>query len=432
MFRTRRFHVILLGCIALAALTSTGAEKRAYVIQNARVYTMAAAGTLERASVMIQDGKIAAVGATVKAPAGAQIIDGKGLEVYPGMVNAAGNIGLTEISSVDVTNDSAEQGNYKPQLLAFSAIHPASEHIPVARANGITTCLSAPGGGVIAGQATLIHLDGWTADEMALMKSAGMVMTFPSLGGRRGFRGMGVARAPAPSFAEARRNYENQVRELTEWLERARHYGKARQADPATAADLQLEALVPVVEGRLPVFLIADSARDIRNAVEFAKKEKLKVVLYSGPEVVQTADLLKKENLPVIVGPVVRLPGREDDPYDAPFTVPRDLAKAGVKFAIASTGSSDIRNLPYEAGYAQGFGLSHEDALRSITRNPAEILGIGDKIGSIEAGKIADLVVTNGDLLEMRTQVRYVFIAGRPVSLETRHTRLYQQYMARP
>ncbi len=363
-------------------------------------------------------------------PAGARIIEAGGLELYPGMIDAWGNIGLTEIGAVDVTNDYVEQGNYKPQLLAFSAINAASEHFPIARVNGITAGLSAPAGGTVAGQAVLLHLDGWTVDEMTILKSAGMVLNYPSLEPRRGFRGMGGGQPP--TFSETKKGYENSVRELAEWLAKARHYARARQSDPATALDVKLEALVPVVAGRSTVFVAADTARDIRNAVEFAKKENLKIVLQGGREAPAVAELLRKENVPVILGSIIALPAREDDPYDVRFTAPRDLARAGVKFALSAGGSTETRNLPYEAGFAQAYGLPHEDALRAVTLSPAEILGVADRIGSIERGKVADLVLTDGDLLELRTQVKRLFIAGREVKLETRHTRLYQQYLARP
>jgi imidazolonepropionase-like amidohydrolase len=431
---TRKYRSVLAAAVAPLVLFAVagGAQTPSWVIRNARVHTLSKAGTLERASIVVQDGKIAAVGTAVRAPAGAQVIEGTGLEVYPGMVNAWSNIGLTEISAVDVTNDYNEQGNYKPQLLAFSAINAASDHIPVARVNGVTSSLSAPAGGVIAGQPVLIHLDGWTVDEMALLKSAGMVMNYPSLeGGRRRFGGMGAPRQPT-SFAETRRNYETAVRELSEWLQKARHYAFARQSNPQTETDRQLEALVPVVSGRSTVFMSADTARDIRNAVEFGKKEKLRIVIQGGRESARVADLLSKENVPVILGSIVELPTREDDPYDARFTVARDLAKAGVKFALTSPSSSEVRNLPYEAGFAQAYGLAHAEALRAVTLAPAEILGVADRIGSIEPGKVADLVVTDGDLLELRTQVKRLFIAGRDVQLDTRHTRLYKQYLARP
>ncbi len=430
MARLIHFIVFAATVVLAISLALAGAQAPAWVIRNARVHTLSSAGTIEHASVVIRDGRIAAVGTSVNVPAGAQVVEGKGFEVYPGMVNAWSDIGLTEIGAVDVMNDANEQGSYKPQLLAFTAVNAASEHIPVARVNGITTSISAPGGGVIAGQAVLLHLDGWTVDEMAIMKSAGMVLNYPTLegGGRRGFGGFG---RPQASFTERKRNYENSVRELTEWLEKARHYAQARKANPQTEADRQLEALVPVVEGRATVFVGAATARDIRNAVEFAKREKLKIVIQGAREAHLVADLLKKENVPVILDSIIALPSREDNPYDAPFTVPRDLARAGVKFALTAPSSSDLRNLPYEAGFAAAYGLPYEEALRSVTLAPAEILGVADKIGSIEAGKIADLVVTDGDLLEIRTQVKKLFIAGRDVSLETRHTRLYQQYLSR-
>jgi imidazolonepropionase-like amidohydrolase len=423
--------------LALSALALAGraaGDNRVYAIRDAKVYTLGSSGTLSRATVVVIDGKIAAVGAGVKIPAGAQIIDGQGLEVYPGMINAWSNLGLTEITSVPATNDASEMGDYNPHLLAFTAIHPGSEHIPVARVNGITASVSAPSGGIIAGQATLLHLDGWTVEEMALLKSAGLVLDFPSLDPAQRSRAGGGGRGGAQrrSFAEIKRNYEKRVKELSDMFEAARHYDKARGANPGTERDRKLEALVPVVKGELPVFLQADSERDIKNAVDFARKEKLKAVLQGGREANKAAELLKRENIPVILGSIVALPDREDDPYDVRFTLPRDLARAGIKFALTSSSSSEVRNLPYEAGFAEAYGLSHEDALKAVTLNPAEILGVAAKVGSIETGKTADLVVTGGDLLEIRTQVKHLFIAGKNVSLETKHTRLYEKYLNRP
>jgi imidazolonepropionase-like amidohydrolase len=427
----KRFTVILASLALLAACFALfAADNRAYVIQNAKVYTLSSAGTLDKASVVVVDGKITAVGKTVKVPAGALIIKADGLEVYPGMVNAWSGIGLTEIPSVEVMNDSTDLGTYKPQLLAFSAVHPASEMFPIARVNGVTTSVSAPSGGIIPGQATLLHLDGWTADEMAILKSVGMVMALPSTGGGRGGRGGGAPPGTATA-GDAARAAQQQTSELSELLEKARHYAKAREANPATERDRQLDALVPVVRGQMTVFLQAQSARDIRAAIEFAKKEKLKFVIQGAREANKVADLLKKENVPVILDSIIALPGRQDDPYDARFTLPRDLAAAGVKFALTNTSASDLRNLPYEAGFAQAYGLAHEEALKAVTLYPAEILGVADKIGSIEPGKIADLVITDGDLLELKTQVKNLMIAGKEVSLETKHTQLYKKYMNR-
>ncbi|MFH1573849.1 MAG: amidohydrolase family protein [Acidobacteriota bacterium] len=430
----KQIVLLLPGTLLLAAaLSLSGADGRVYVIRDAKVHTLSAAGTLDRASVVIVDGLITEVGPSVRAPRGAQVIQGRGLEVYPGMINAWSNIGLTEIPSVDVTNDSNEMGSYKPQLMAFAAIHPASEHFPVARVDGVTTSISAPGGGIIPGQAALLHLDGWTVEEMAVLKSAGMVVDFPSLGGGRGFRGGGFGPAGrSRPFSELKREYEKNVKELAEWLEKARHYAKSVEANPAMTRDRELEALVPVVKGEMLVFLQADSARDIRNAVEFGKKEKLKFVIVGGRNAAEAADVLKKENVPVLLGSVYSMPAREDDPYDSAYTLPARLAQAGVRFALTSPSSANVRLLPYEAGMSVAYGLPREEALKAITVYPAEILGVSDKIGSIEKGKVADLVITDGDLLEIRTAIKNVFIAGRNISLESKHTRLYQEFMNRP
>jgi imidazolonepropionase-like amidohydrolase len=256
-----------------------------------------------------------------------------------------------------------------------------------------------------------------------------MVIALPGMAGGRGGRGGG---APgAPQAADAARVQQQQINELSELLEKARHYAKAREANPATERDRQLDALVLVVRGQMTAFMQAQTARDIRNAVEFAKKEKLKFVIQGGREANKVADLLKKENVAVILDSIIALPSRQDDPYDARFTLPKELAAAGVRFALTSPSPADVRSLPYEAGFAQAYGLSHEEALKAVTVYPAEILGVADRIGTIEPGKIADLVVTDGDLLEIRTQVRNLLIAGRPVSLETKHTELYKKYLDR-
>ncbi|PYU88649.1 MAG: amidohydrolase [Acidobacteria bacterium] len=425
----KHLPALALFCALLGLRATAGSPT--YAIRDAQVHTLASSGTLPRATVVIADGKIAAVGSNVKIPAGAQIINGQGLEVYPGMINAWSNIGLTEIGSVPATNDASEIGDYNPHLLAFTAIHPDSEHIPVARANGITASLSVPAGGILSGQAVLLHLDGWTVNEMAILERAGLVMQFPSLS-ERTVSGGGLRETRRQTFSERKRNYERRVREIGDLLEAARHYSRARTSNPSTAVDRKLEALIPVVQEKMAVFIQADTARDIKNAVDFARKEKLKMVLQGGREASRVADLLKKENIPVILESIVALPVREDDPYDARFTLPRDLARAGVRFALTSPSSSDVRNLPYEAGFAQAYGLSHEEALKAVTVNPAEILGVADRMGKIEPGKVADLAVTDGDLLEIRTQVKNLFIAGKNVSLETRHTRLYQKYLNRP
>jgi imidazolonepropionase-like amidohydrolase len=402
-----------------------------------------AGAPIENGTVVVRDGKIAAVGADVQVPAGATIIDGKGMQVYPGLFDAYSRLGLTEIGAVSATVDISELGEYMPHLVAYTAIHPASDHIPVARANGITHAVSAPGGGgggffgggggaVIPGQPTLINLDGWTVEEMAVRKSVGMILNWPSMQTRTfDFATFEFRQRP---FTEVKKEYEEKVAKLEEWLEAARHYAQAaKQQWPASfERDQKLEALAPVVKGELPVIVIANSDRDIKNALEFIAKHKLKAILAGARDGWKVKEEIKKAGLPVILGATQALPSEEDDPYDKPFSNPGELHAAGIQIAFATFDSSDSRTLPYEAANAVPFGLPWEEALKAITINPAQILGVSDQFGSIEVGKVANLVVTTGDPLEIQTEFRHVFINGHPVSLENRHQRLYDQYRARP
>ena len=405
------------------------------VLRGATVHTVSGKD-LPNTSVLIKNGKIEALGQALRV-AGAREIDVRGLHVYPGLINAATTIGLTEISAVRETSDTSDLGDYNPQLRAYSVINPASEHIPVVRANGITTVLSSPSGGVISGQAALINLAGWTIDEMAVRKSVGMVIRFPSMTQRSG-RGGGIEllmmmqEGRTGGFSEARRAYERRVAELREWLDKARHYAQARAAEtPDVKRDLKLEALVPLVKGEQPALMTVSTARDIRNAVEFADKEKIKVVLIDPDDAWKEAELLKKKDIPVILGPTLSLPRNEDDPYDLPYSQPAMLHKAGVKFAISTGGVQFARNLPYQAAQAAAFGLPKDEALKAVTLYPAQIFG-AKELGSIEAGKTANLIVTDGDPLESRTQVKRLIIAGREVSTDNKHKQLYEKYIARP
>lgn len=424
-------YCLLPALIAVFSLFAV-AQDSVLVIRGGTVHTVSGKD-IPNGTVVVRNGKIAAVGNNVSAPAGARAIDARGLHVYPGLIDLGTDLGLTEIGSVRETQDTAEIGDFNPQLLAYTAIHPASEHIPVTRANGITTALSSPSGGVIPGQPTLINLAGWTVEEMVVRKSLGMVINFPTI--RTGGFGFGFSRgseARPTSYSEARRNYERQVAQLRDWLDKARHYAQARAAEaPDVKRDLKLEALVPLVKGEQPAFLSVRGARDIRNAVEFAEKEKIKLILTGAPDAWKEAELLKKKNIPVILGATLNLPQREDDPYDRAYTTPAGLHKAGVKFAISSERASFARNLPYQAAMAVAFGLPSEEALKSVTLHPAQILGVNE-LGSIEVGKIANLIVTDGDPLETRTQVKHLIINGRIASTDNKHKQLYEKYLARP
>jgi imidazolonepropionase-like amidohydrolase len=432
---------VLTAFIGVAALPSRSAgtvsaeAAGTFAITNARIVTVTGP-VIENGTVVVADGKIAAVGATVTVPSGAKVIDAKGLSVYPGMIDSGTEIGLTEISSVSGTVDTTEIGDNNANIHVDVALHPDSSHVAVARVNGITTVLSEPRGGLIAGQSALINLDGWVPKEMILKSPAAMHITWPGANAA-GFEFAGF-QGQRRSVIEVRREQDRQVDLLKKIIRQARAYADAKEARekdptlPRQDVDLKLEALIPAVRGRLPVVILAVNERDIKNAIAFADEMKIKMILSGGIEAYKLAGELKAKNIPVLIGPVLRMPANEDDPYDMQFANAGILSNAGVKIAFQTLDSAHVRDLPYHAGMAAAFGLGKEDALKAVTLYPAQIFGVADQIGSIENGKIANLIVTDGDPLEVLTQIKYLFIQGRQIPLTSRHTELYEKYKARP
>ncbi len=412
----------------------------AYVIRGATVHTLAG-DAIENGSVVVRDGSIVEVGADVTAPADASVIDATGLHVYPGMIDAYSRLGLTEIGSVAATQDVADLGNWNPHLRAYDAIHPASEHIPVARANGVTHAVTAPGSGGgfrgggaggIPGQAALIHLDGYTVEEMAIVPSVGMILQWPTIRTRSfDFATFQVTERP---YTEAKKEYDEQVQALERWFEAAEHYKQAvERGDPSKFdRDLQLEHLARVLGGGLPVIVVANDKLAIETAIEFAERYDLQLILAGARDARKVKDLLVDKRIPVILGPSQALPAQEDDPYHYPFSLAGELHEAGVLIAFGTFNSADSRTLPYEAANTVPFGLPYEEALKAVTLNAAEILGVADRLGTIESGKLGNLIVTDGDPLEFQTQVVHVFIDGIPVDTNHRHRRLWERYRARP
>lgn len=415
--------------LLMAGLPTAFAADNSFVVRGATIHPVSSA-EIANGSILVRDGKIISVGAQVTAPKGVRVIEGRGLHIYPGIIDSASELGLSEIGSVRETNDTNELGDFNPQLRSLIAINPESEHIPVTRANGITTAISMPSGGILSGQASLIHLDGWTWEDMAVKRSAAMMMHFPLIQTITGNRLEGVN---TRTFAEAKRSYEEQVKKIHDFFEQARRYQRAKSAGgPAFHPDLKLEAMLPVLEGKLPVMIVAVREREIKDAIEFADKEKIRIVLAGVRRPGAALALMKSRNIPVVLSGPLALPLEEDDPYDAAAALPGELYKAGIQFAFGSFSTSFSRNLPFEAAHAVGFGLPQPEAVKAVTLNAAQIWGVDDQLGSLEAGKVADLVITDGDLLEARTQIKQLFIAGKPVSLENKHTRLYEKYRNRP
>jgi imidazolonepropionase-like amidohydrolase len=421
-------RIVVIVIVVLACLGWVLAED-AYLIRNGRVVTVSGP-VLPKASILIRDGVIADVGTRVRAPAGAIIVEAAGLTVYPGLFDASNILGLTEIGQVAATNDHTEMGKFMPHLTPFSAVHMASELIPVARSSGITHTLVRPRGGIVPGQASVFSLEGWTWEEMEISRRAALIIDFPrQMVFTPSFMVFGPERRRP--YSEVKKEYEAEVRELKEFFTKARHYLRARSQGESVIVDRQFEALMPALSGRQTVLISADTHVDIRAAVRFAREEGLDFVLLSASDSWRVADFLKENDVRVILGPLQSLPRREDDPIEIIYRTPAILHSKGVLFAISTGNAANARNLPYEAGNAVAYGLPYEAALRSITLSPAEFLGIADQVGSIEKGKKANLVITRGDILEYQTEIRALFINGRSVSLENRHTRLYEHYRNR-
>ena len=420
--------VLTLALAALAPAVEIPAKKQSapIAITGATIHTVSGA-TIENGTVLFDKGKIVAVGASVDVPTGAQRIDARGKHVYPGMVDAVSNAGLTEIGSVRATNDQSETGAVNPNVHVEVAVNPESEILPTTRANGIPVVVTMPSGGAISGTAAAIELDGWTWEDMTLRAPIGLVVNWPS---------MTINRAwwERRSEDEQKKAREQQLSQIRNAFRDARAYAQAKKAEsqpgvPFHKTDLRWEAMIPVLEGKIPVLVNAGEMQQIASAVAWADQEKVKIVIIGGYDAWRVADLLKARDIPVVVNPIHRTPERRWEPYDDPATLPKKLHDAGVRFCIAGDGSaSNDRNLPFQAGSAAAAGLPADEALKAVTLYPAQILGLADRLGSVEKGKDATLIITNGDPLEITSQVERLFIGGKDIPLSSRHTRLYDKY----
>lgn len=394
-----------------------------YALVGATVHPVDSADIPDGA-LLIDGEKIAAVGtrSVVQIPTDTKTIDATGLHVYPGLIDAGTTVGLVEIGKVRETHDDKESGQFQPDLRAAVAVNPDSELIPVARAGGITTLLIRPSGGIISGQASIIKLDGWTVPEMTVNLEAGLQITWP--GGK---------------------DTEKPIEELREFLAQGRLYhqitnGKKPEAGDQKSevksqrseiVDPRYEALGPYLRGEKPVFVEANSYREIAEALLFAEKEKLKIVITGGADAWKLTAELKKREVPVVLGPVMRAPVEDYDPFDAPYAAAGRLHEAGVTFCIRSNHGPNSRNAPFEAAMAAAYGLPRDEAIKAVTLSAAKVLGLEDRYGSLTAGKLANVIVTDGSPLQQTSQYKAIFVHGRPYAPESRHTRLYEKYRGR-
>lgn len=376
---------------------------------------------VENGVLVIDHGKIVAVGADARVPDHAEVVRCDGLHVYPGLIDAATHLGLGEIGSVAGGNDQTELGDNQADLRVTAAINAASTHIPVTRCDGVTDVLVVPEGSSISGRAALVQLDGWTWEQMVIGESLALMLHFPAVN---------ADEPPEKAFEK------DEVKKLEALFDAAGRYADARAAArPELARDLKLEALVPYLRGengaapRL-VLIGANARNQLRAASLFVEKHKLNALLLGCGEAWLVADFLKQHGARCLVAGALGLPG-PDQRYDAAFQNPARLHAAGVPFALVTLGKENVRQLGHHAGMAAAFGLPRDVALESVTLAPATLLGVADRLGSLDAGKRADVIVTDGDPLELRSHVRYEFIAGRPVRLVSKQTELYERYKRR-
>lgn len=412
-------------------------------------------GTIENGVVVMENRKITAVGGPATAiPKNARVIDVTGMTVYPGLIDSETQLGLTEISADEATNDQVETSDeIMPHMHVYDAFHAESELIPVTRVNGITNAIVAPAGrDTLPGQDALVQLDGRSAEDMLLVRDVAMPLNFTG-NEKRGFDwGGGGRRGGGGSFPTTRMGMAAQLRQAfldaQEYQRKWDEYNK-KSVTPAPSPagsgsgttdqskdkqplappkrDLKLEALLPYLQGKRPIVLAALRPNDLLVATQLAREFNLKFVLNKLTGSQRALDQVASMKVPVIVGPIWDEPN-DTQRYDAVYKLPAELHKRGVKIAFASYDAHNARNLPYAAGYAVAWGLPYDEALKALTINPAEIWGVADKLGSLDVGKTANVVVANGDPLDVKTDVKHVFIDGRECSMETRQTRLRDQY----
>lgn len=421
--RTFVFAVILIICASFC-LTQ---EKSPSVIAIKGASIIPVVGeNITEGTILIKDGLIEAVGKNIDIPAGAKIIKAEGLFAYPGMIDGLCYLGLQEISSIRATVDYRETGKINPQARTVEALRPDSMHIPIARSNGITAALAAPSGGLISGQSGLIRLVGWTPEEMIIKSSVAMHIQFPSLPRLRKRR-----------ETQPREQASKQIKELKEILKQAHYYQKRKDAAKKNLGlhlpefDEKLEFLLPVVNGELPVMISVHADKDIKAAIKFVKDEKLKAIFLGVTDGWKVAEDIKKSGIPVVFSSLNSVPPKWEDGYDAFYRNPGVLAKAGVKFAFSSGSASLAKDLPYHAAKAAAFGLDKKEALKGVTIYPAQIFGVDKMMGSLEKGKVANIVLADGDILELRTNIKHVFIDGKEVDLSSIYTELLEKFKKR-
>lgn len=393
------------------------------LVRGATLHTVSGE-VIEGGQLLFANGKIVSLGKGDVGGNGAIVIDGAGKHVYPGFVAATSTVGLNEVGSVDMTIDTSEAGTINSEVYAAVAVNSDSWHIPVARRNGILVAGVYPQGGLVPGRVSVMQMDGWTWEDMALEPHAGLAVNWPFMGTRSGRFGRFRRGGGGGGGAEA------QIERLDDFFDAAEAYVAAKASDPTLATDLRFEALRPILAGEAPLFLSLTSREQAESAIPWAVERGLKPAVYGGGEILDYVELLKRHDVPVALTGTMRMPRRRDVSYASTFELPGRLEESGVRWCMTMTSMdpANLRNLPYQAAAAVPYGLSPEAALRSLTLGPAEFLGVADRVGSLDAGKDATLFIADGDPLELTTKIERAFVQGREIALVDKQTALADKY----
>jgi imidazolonepropionase-like amidohydrolase len=421
----------------LVLLPASGASAETLLLKGATVHTVSGE-TIRAGEVLVRDDKIAAVGESVVA-GDAKVVPLAGLHLYPGLIALDTALGLKEIGEVRATVDEREVGEFTPDVQSWIAVNPDSELLPVARANGVSHFEPAPQGTMVAGQSALLALDGWTTEQMTMQKPLALHLFWPIIELDTTPREQARDKSKWKALDEQAKERTAKSRALDDFFKEARAYAKAKDAAGNAEAEAvtpnpSWEAVLPFVRGERPLVVHADEVRQIKAALAWAATNRWKIILAGGRDAWRVADLLATNQVPVIYEHVFTQPVRDTDAYDAHFRAPEVLRKAGVT-VVFSTGvgsASLVKNLPFQAAQAVAFGFPANEAIKGITLYPAQLAGMADRLGAIEVGKDATFFAMDGDILDLRANVKRMWIAGKEVSLESRHTRLYERYRNRP
>jgi imidazolonepropionase-like amidohydrolase len=414
------------------------AQPQPIVLKGGKLLTISH-GVIENGALVMEGGKITAIGtaASVKAPHNAKVIDIGGMTVYPGLIDSETSLGLTEISAEAMTNDRIELSDeIMPHMHVYDAFHAESELIPVTRLNGITNAIVAPDSeDTLPGQDSFVQLAGASASEMLLVRDIAMPLNFTGTQRRNeSFEKMkfpGTRMGMAAQLRQAFLDGQDYQQKAAEYEKKKADAERDKKSPPsAPKRDLKLEALLPYLEGKKTIVLAAEGASDLQTAVGLAREFNLKFVLNHISHSRSVLDYVASLKVPAIVGPIYETP-KDYERFDAVYSLPAELYKRGVKIAFASFDAHNARNLPYQAGFAISFGLPPDEALKAITLNAAEIWGVADQLGSLDTGKVANVVVATGDPLDVKTDVKRVFIGGQEVPMTSRQTRLRDEYAAK-